>query len=138
VKTKTKTLFVTISLCLCLLSACVFINQNDTLDGTAWLLTLIDNIPPLSGTRLTVEFSSQLVDGSSGCNSYGGSYDIKGEKIFINQIAMTEMACLDPGVMEQEQTFIKYLQDAQNFALSEGYLLIFRSDGKALTFVPQD
>ena len=39
--------------------------------------------------------------------------------------------------MEQEQTFLEYLQDAQTFKLSEGQLQIFRSDGKALTFMPQ-
>ena len=33
---------------------------------------------------------------------------------------MAMMACVDPGVMEQEQTFQEYLQNAQTFVRSEG------------------
>ena len=50
---------------------------------------------------------------------------------------MTMMACVDPGVMEQEQAFLEYLQDERTFMLSEGQLQIIRSDGKTLTFIPQ-
>jgi hypothetical protein len=40
--------------------------------------------------------------------------------------------------MEQELMFVGFLGDAQSFQLSDGGLQIFRSDGEALTFVPQE
>ena len=47
------------------------------------------------------------------------------------------MACVDPPeVMEMEQMFHAWLADAVRFELSEDQLMIFRSDGEALTFVP--
>ena len=120
-----------------LLTACGEIIPRDALNGTAWTLTSLDNTLPLKGRKLTIDFAEGKFSGSSGCNSYGGSYEIKGEKISTGSIAMTMMACVDPGVMEQEQTFLEYLQDAQTFLRSEGQLQIFCSDGKALTFIPQ-
>jgi len=105
-----------------LLTACGEINHKDALNGSAWTLTSFDSTPPLKGTKLTVEFAEGQIGGSSGCNSYGGTYEIKGKKITTGSIAMTMMACADPGVMEQEQTFLEYLQDAQTYKLSKGQL----------------
>lgn len=138
-KTKNRFLFlITVSvLNTFLLTACGLINSKDSLNGTIWLLTAIDNIPPLEGTNLSVEFIDGQISGSSGCNSHGGSYEVNGEKIVTSSIVMTLIACVDAGVMEQEQTFIQYLQDAQTFKLSEEQLQIFRSDGRALTFILQ-
>ncbi len=120
-----------------LLAACGGGAFKDPLNGTTWILTSIDNKLPIEKTSVTVEFTDGKIGGSSGCNSYGGSYEIKGEKITTDSIAMTLMACVDPGVMEQEQAFLGYIQDAQTFKLSEGQLQIFRSDGKSLTFIPK-
>ena len=120
-----------------LLTACSGINLRDALNDSAWTLSSIDKVPPLKGTKLTVKFAEGQISGSSGCNSYGGAYQVNGEKISTGPIATTLMACVDPGVMEQEQTFLAYLQDAKTYNLSEGQLLIFRSDGKALRFIPQ-
>ena len=120
-----------------LLSACGGINPRDTLNGTSWILTSIDNTPPLNGTKLTVAFTGGKLNGSSGCNSYSGSYEINGEKISTGPIAMTLMACMDTDMMDQEQSFLAYLGDLKTFIRSEGQLQFFRSDGKALTFIPK-
>jgi len=57
----------------------------------------------------------------------------------VSDIAITEMACLEPaGAMEQELMYVEFLSDAQTFRFSDGQLQIFRSDGEALTFVPQE
>lgn len=120
-----------------LLSACSVAAFKDPLNGTSWTLTSIDNTPPLGNASVTVEFTGGKIGGSSGCNSYGGSYKVSGQKISTDSIAMTLMACMDPGVMEQEQAFLEYLQDAQTFKLDEGQLQIFRSDGKSLSFAPK-
>lgn len=120
-----------------LVSACGVNNSKDALNGSAWDLIFIDQTPTLKGTKLTVKFAEGQIGGSAGCNSYSGSYKVNGEKISIGPIAMTMMACVDPGVMEQEQTFLAYLQNAQSFKLNEGELLILSSYGKALTFIPK-
>ncbi|RJQ42383.1 MAG: META domain-containing protein [Anaerolineaceae bacterium] len=120
-----------------LLSACGQISAKDPLNKTAWSLSAIDETPSMKGTKVTVDFSDGQISGSAGCNSYGGSYKIKGEKITISSLVMTMMACQDTGVMEQEQTFIQYLQDAQTFKVNGEQLQIFSSDDKVLVFIPQ-
>jgi heat shock protein HslJ len=136
-KTRAAYLIATAVLITSLLSACGGINPRDTLNGTTWTLTSIDNIPPLEGRNLSIAFAEGKFSGSSGCNSYSGSYDINGEKISTGPIAMTLMACADSGMMEQEQFFLAYLGDLKTFVRNEVQLQLFRSDGKALKFISQ-
>jgi heat shock protein HslJ len=96
-----------------LLSACNPILSRDPLNGTSWSLGAIDETPTLQGILVTLAFADGQVSGSSGCNSYGGSYKVNGEKITIRSLVSTLMACQDMDIMEQEQTYMQYLQNAQ-------------------------
>jgi heat shock protein HslJ len=112
---------------------------SDPLDGTSWVLMAYRKTRPISGTTITATFEDGQVRGSAGCNSYSGSYQISGDTITVGAVAITEMACLEPeGVMEQELLFVEFLTDAQTFRLADGQLQTFRPDGEALTFIPQD
>jgi heat shock protein HslJ len=112
---------------------------DDPLDGTSWVLMAYRKTRPISGTTITATFEDGQVRGSAGCNSYGGSYQVSGDTITVGAVAITEMACLEPeGVMDQELVFVEFLTDAQTFRLAAGQLQVLRSDGEALTFVPLD
>jgi heat shock protein HslJ len=136
-KAKYSVLISTAILVIFLLASCAGATRSDPLNGTAWTLTSIDNSPPIGSAAVTVEFTGGQIGGSSGCNSYSGSYKVQGEKITTDAIAMTLMACADSRLMEQEQTFLGYLQNTPTFKLSAGQLQIIRSDGKVLTFKPK-
>jgi heat shock protein HslJ len=120
-----------------LLASCTEAIRNDALNGTAWTLISIDNSPPIGSAAVTVEFTGGQIGGSSGCNSFSGSYKVQGGKITTDAIAMTLMACADPRLMEQEQTYLGYLQNTPTFKISAGQLQIIRSDGKVLMFKPK-
>lgn len=112
---------------------------GDPLDDTSWILADYGGTGPIPGTTITATFEDGQVNGSAGCNSYFGSYQVSGDNITMGEVASTLMACMDPeGVMEQETTFMEFLTDAQTFRLTDGQLQIFRSDGEALTFGPQE
>ena len=112
---------------------------SDPLDGTSWVLTAYRKTRPISGTTITATFEDGQVRGSAGCNSYSGSYQVSGDTITVGPVAITEMACLEPeSVMDQELVFVEFLTDAQTFRLADEQLQVVRSDGEALTFVPQD
>jgi heat shock protein HslJ len=128
-KAKYSVLISTAILVIFLLASCAGATRSDPLNGTAWTLISIDNSPPIGSAAMTVEFTGGQIGGSSGCNSYSGSYKVQG--------AMTLMACADSRLMEQEQTFLGYLQNTPTFKLSAGQLQIIRSDGKVLTFKPK-
>ena len=112
---------------------------GDPLDGTSWMLMAYRKTRPISGTTITATFEGGQVRGSAGCNSYGGSYQVSGDTITVGAIAITEMACLEPeGLLDQELVFVEFLTYAQTFRVADGQLQISRSDGEALTFVPLD
>jgi len=86
------------------------------LDGTKWTLTeyVHDGLPRqiLPGTTVTLFFTDEgSIGGSAGCNSYFGSYELEGTRISIGSIGQTLMACMEPGVMEQEYLYLSLLSD---------------------------
>lgn len=112
-------------------------SQMDPLDGTAWKLLHYRKTRLSEGITITAIFDKGTISGSSGCNSYSGTYQVKGSEISIGPIATTLMACMDPAeVMEIEGMYQEWLVDARTFDLGEEQLMVFRSDGEALTFIP--
>lgn len=101
------------------------------LEDTTWILQSYgdpDNLNAvLAGTQITAFFDSAegQVNGSAGCNSYFGGYGINNSELSILQLANTEMACLDPeGVMDQEQQYLSLLQATENYQADNGALQI--------------
>jgi heat shock protein HslJ len=114
-------------------------HDSSSLDGTSWVLSTYGKSRPLPGTTITVVFEKGYIKGLSGCNHYSGSYRINGDRIMIRDLAATAMACLGPeGVMDQEAAYLGFLQSAGAYSIRDGQLQIFRSDGEALTFSPQN
>ena len=112
----------------------------DSLEGTSWELTTYGKTKPIEGTTITAKFEEGQVHGSSGCNTYFGSYEVSGGTISVGQIGMTEMACLEPeGSMEQEMVYLQFLGEAKSFLLTDegldASLQILGPEGRALTFV---
>jgi heat shock protein HslJ len=91
----------------------------------------------LEGTEITAAFipDEAAVRGSSGCNHYFGDYRAARGELSISNIAFTEMACLTPeGVMEQEQLFLSMFAAAESFQVQENQLTIFSADDQILKF----
>jgi len=110
----------------------------DRLEGTSWELVFYRKSKVMEGIKVTASFNEGQINGSAGCNSYFGGYQVEGGKITFGQIANTEMFCVDPeGIMDLEQMYLEWLMDAQTYDFTDEQLMIFRSDGEALTFIPQ-
>ena len=110
---------------------------GDSLNSTTWELYSIGKYSPITGSTTTLRFEDGQAGGSGGCNQFGGEYKASGNKLTLDKLYMTEMACLSPeGIMEQEQLFLRKLGDAQRFEIVDGQLQIYGSDGETLTFVP--
>jgi len=114
---------------------------NSMLDDTKWFLRLYGEQNSLHAiiedTEITATFNSAKdeVSGSAGCNTYFARYEVKGSKLSIFEMAFTEMACVSPeGVMEQEQEFLTILTNAQSFQADDTTLTIVCSGGQQLYF----
>jgi heat shock protein HslJ len=117
------------------------IEKNTVLEDVKWFLTSYGEEGNLKdiidGTEITATFNSynNQVGGSSGCNIYGGEYQLIGNTLSISEIYYTEMACISPeGVMEQEQEFLTMLSNAESFQAEDDTLIIFCSNGLQLNF----
>jgi heat shock protein HslJ len=81
----------------------------------------------LYGTEITVTFEGgkDQVHGSSGVNTYSGSYRINGNRLSIQELTWTEMYRNDPpGVMEQEAEYLKLFEAAESFVIQDNKLKI--------------
>ncbi len=119
------------------------------LEGPTWsLLAFVEPNPvegmpaplPLatdvrSGTEITITFSDGVLRGSAGCNSYQAAYTRDASVLTIGSTAVTEMFCLSPeGVMEQEDQYLRVLEDVVGFHIHGGQLWLETGDGRALVF----
>lgn len=101
---------------------------TDTLAGTRWVLEGYGSVDSMMVpvAEATLEFHGDgTMGGSTGCNSFGGSYTLEPDGgLRLGQLAMTMMACVDEGVMAQEtavsqtlSTVTRYTQTADSLTL---------------------
>ena len=87
---------------------------------------------------ITLQFTREYqIGGSSGCNQYFGSFEVgPGDALSFGVIGATEMACLEDGVMDQEQRYFAALAGVSGFALAQDRLQLLSDDGQSvLTYV---
>jgi heat shock protein HslJ len=68
--------------------------------------------PPTA--NVTIVFDGGDLRGNAGCNTYGGTYQVRGTGLTIQVGAMTEMAC-DESLMALEAAFLAALGDVTTF-----------------------
>jgi heat shock protein HslJ len=92
------------------------------LAGTSWTLASLVGedgamVPVLAGTTVTAVFSADgNLGGSAGCNHYGADYTLKDANLFIEPAIRTEMYCMDPpGIMEQEDRYLALLTKVASY-----------------------
>jgi len=105
-----------------------------SLDGTTWRATLIGDVAPLADAPPTIQFDAGQAGGTTGCNSYGGAYQVGADGAFrIESMLMTEMACDGPRG-NQESVVIEILTAADTIeVLADGQIRISGPKG-SITF----
>ena len=111
-----------------LLTACAGTNP---LSDTNWELVSYGAIdsqtPALPDITATISFGADgEIRGNVGCNGFGGSAKISGNKIVVGPLMATEMYC--EATMDQEMAVLMLLNGE----------LLFESDGDALTVFSED
>ncbi|KAF0209495.1 MAG: META domain-containing protein [Actinomycetota bacterium] len=100
------------------------------LEGTRWMLTgwSVSSLDPAEFT-ITAAFADGQVSGSSGVNTYGGSYKAgPGDAVKVGEVASTLMAGEEPA-MRAESVYMTLLQDARSFSLADGVLTFYDEGG---------
>jgi len=114
------------------LFACSTGTGEAILEDTTWVLESYGEPGNLKAviadTEIAAEFVSaeKTVKGSAGCNSYFGSYELKGGQLSIpGPIGATEMYCMEPeGVMDQEREYLTLLMVVDSYEIDGDELTI--------------
>ncbi len=109
------------------------------LEGTDWeLLNRYDGVgamvPVLEGSEVTLAFEAGLrINGSAGCNTYNGPYQLQGSQLEFSELIITQLTCgTPPGVMGQEAAYLSLLQSVSTYQLQANNLRMFDSGGKLI------
>ena len=111
------------------------------LTGTEWRLVSLGpagaETDIVAGTTVTLNFGEDgRASGSTGCNSYSGAYQVRGDNLSFGRLVSTRRACLDQNANQQEQRFLSALESANRFRLSTDRLTILSDRGRSvLNFV---
>jgi heat shock protein HslJ len=112
-----------------------------TLVGPEWRLVTFGpagaETGVVAGTTVTLRFGEDgRASGSTGCNSYSGTYQVRGDNISFSRLVSTRRACLDQNANQQEQRFLSSLEAANRFRLLTNRLTILSDRGRnVLNFV---
>ena len=92
---------------------------------TSWILTTLNGQPVVSDTQVTINFTTDQVNGTDGCNTYRGSYVVNGNKISFNKDMVSTMMACGEAIMQQATAYNTALIQTETFKI----------DGKQLTFL---
>jgi heat shock protein HslJ len=92
--------------------------------------------PVLRGTSITLVINADGSLGGKACNSYGADYTATGSTITISNIISTEMFCIEPdGVMQQESDYFTALQAARSWRVEGNTLTLSHPRGISVVAV---
>lgn len=99
------------------------------LDGTSWTLTSVGVADAHPGGVLG--FAHGKLSGSTGCNTFGGTYEQSGSSLSITLGPSTLIGC-PPPLDEQEQAVLAALPKTASFTVDDGSLTLLDADGATL------
>ena len=109
--------------------------EGAALTGTEWALTSLNGDTLVEGTQITLSFSDGTLEGSAGCNTYGGSYAATEGSLSLSDLYWTEMACLEPeGILDQELAYLNTLNTVASYR-ADAYRLELYDEAGTLTLV---
>jgi heat shock protein HslJ len=111
--------------------------QVPALSGSQWQLVSLNGTPVIEGSTVTIGFGADnRVFGSSGCNSYGGTYEVEGSTLTFSMLVSTLRACTEEALNQQESAFVAALDGTVAYTIRGAELVITGSSGAELRFVP--
>ena len=108
-----------------------------------WLLVNFDDQGSkkkvIATPQTTIQFSTERLSGLAGCNRYFAGYQLKNRyDLTIERIVATEMACLDPiGIIQQEHTYLQLLSRAKSYYIRDRQFILYNEDKVAILIFQQ-
>lgn len=119
-------------------AACGSANNGGPTDH-AWMATGIADAsgtiqPVVDGTAPSLGFEGDTAAGNASCNQYSGIFELDGSAISFGPFISTQMACGEPGVMEQETAFLSALQSVDAWSIDGETMTLSSAGSPVLEF----
>ena len=89
--------------------------------------------PSCHDHRITMTITGSQISGSAACNGYGGEIAMGADGLHLENLAQTEMACVEPAAMAAEAAYMAALVRVREI-VRDGDELVARGDGVELRF----
>jgi heat shock protein HslJ len=93
-------------------------------------------LTPIASHPVTLSVADGEAGGVAACNNYGGPFTVEGGQVTVGALFRTEMACMEPGVMELEDAYLAALQRVEAVSV-EGEELVLAGSDVELRFAAQ-
>ncbi len=110
------------------------------LTGTQWIGDTVitgqaaSTLVPGSAITLVIDAAASEARGNLSCNSYTASVEWDRARLIVGQVSFTEMACLDEGIMEQEQFVLSIMQGELQVDIDGDRLTLTAPNGSGISF----
>jgi hypothetical protein len=113
------------------------LSPSERLSAVDWRAEFINGAPVTIANPVTLSFNEGNASGRSGCNQYSGNADHDDRRITFGPIISTKMACVGPGIMETEASYLAALQGARSFMIGPDGALTLSGASMSVRFIPQ-
>lgn len=111
--------------------------RHVSLAGTSWTITSVDGRRTTAQRKAEVRFTDDRIEGNAGCNSFGGSYTLKGDRLTVGRVISTKMACIGPG-MKQERAVFAILAQPMTVSWRNDGAVTLNSEAGSMALTPSD
>jgi heat shock protein HslJ len=108
-------------------------SQSTRLLDTEWKPISLNGGDLIEGKAITLRFGKTSLEGSAGCNTYGGSYTVSEDRLSVSSVYATEMSCMEPeGIMDQEQAYLQLLNAVTRYRVEGDQLELYDEAGSPI------
>ena len=110
-----------------------------TLENTYWKLLDVAGQPArvsehTAEPHLLLQPAQKQAGGSTGCNSFGGPYQLSGDSLRLGPLIATLRACVDPEINRQERSFLNALNETRAWQVTGDTLILSGATGPLARF----
>jgi heat shock protein HslJ len=93
-------------------------------------------VPIVDGYDITLSVDDEQWGGTAACNSYGATGTVDGDRLELDELHATEMACEEEGVMDSESAYLAAVAQVDRYRRDGGVLTLV-GDGVELTYAEE-
>jgi len=102
-----------------------------TIEDHFWVLSSLNQRPPIQDSLINLQFNSFLASGFGGCNNYKSSFKRNRESLNFGFVTSTAKECkLPPGILTQESAYFNALEQVSAYQMDGSQLVMIDGSGE--------